>query len=355
MGNAYSAVVRNKDALFYNPAGLARVRGVNLTLLNLRAGANGQNVYDTYNSAKSTTGYASALRNFYGKNIWIGAGGKAAVTLPGFGFAAYDSADAAAYLNNPAFPNLNLRYTNDYGFATGIAFDLVPTVHVGISAQRITRTGYSAPVSLSTLGTLNNQTLIDQITNTGSAYSGSAGVILGIPTPALPRFSVVWKDIGQTTFSKDSGQRAPPPIFSDITAGFAFDVDLPLLTITPSFDYKHITDSTEVLQKKIHMGIELDLPLFDLRAGSSQGYYTAGIGFDLGLIQADAATYGVELGEYPGQKEDRRYVLEATIEFGFDFSSGFLKGLVGGSGPDGSSGSSSGSRGGRSRGLKQRR
>ena len=348
MGNAYTAVVNDKDALFYNPAGLARVKGVNLTLFNLRGGADGRDVYDTYNSARSAAKYADTLRAFYGKNIWIGAGAKVALATPGFGFSAYDSADVAAYLSNPAFPNLNFRYTNDIGYTAGIAFDLLPTVHFGVTGARITRTGAQMPIGISTLGTLSNQTLLDQISNSGTAYAASAGLILGLPTPALPRASVVLKNIGQTTFTKDSGTRAPPPIEGELIVGAAFDIDLPLITITPAIDYKHITNTREVAQKKIHMGLEVDLPFIALRGGSSQGYYTAGLGVDLGIIKADAATYGVELGEYPGQKEDRRYVLELTIELGFDFSFGFLKGLGGGAGGSDSSG-------GRSRGLKQRR
>lgn len=357
MGNAYSAVVRDKDSIFYNPAGLARVQGVNLTLFNLRLGADGRDVYDIYNRAKDATNYADTLRAFYGKNLWLGGGARAALTAPGFGFAAYDSAEVAAHLSNPAFPNLNFRYTNDLGYALGLAVDIFPTVHVGVVGQRITRTGAKQPIGLTTLGTLSNQALLDQISNRGTGYSASAGLLLGVPTPTLPRVSIVWKNMGQTTFTHEAGLRAPPAIDNEIVVGGSLDIDLPLVTITPSFDYKHATNMNEVAQKKIHLGLEVDLPLFAVRGGLHQGYYTAGVGADIGLLRVDAATYGVELGEYPGQKEDRRYVIEATIELGFDFSFGFLKGSSGGKGSDGKGGGSFGSSGGgsRSRGLKQRR
>ena len=51
-----------------------------------------------------------------------------------------------------------------------------------------------------------------------------------------------------------------------------------------------------------------------------------GFGLDLSFIQLDLATYGVELGEYPGQKEDRRYLVQLTMELGFDPSFNFLGG-----------------------------
>jgi len=66
------------------------------------------------------------------------------------------------------------------------------------------------------------------------------------------------------------------------------------------------------------MGIEFSWPVLDVRGGFHQGYYSLGAGFDLWLMRVDAATYGVELGAYPGQLEDRRYMMQVTFEFGID-------------------------------------
>ena len=72
------------------------------------------------------------------------------------------------------------------------------------------------------------------------------------------------------------------------------------------------------LGKKVNMGVEFSWPLIDVRAGFHQGYYTLGTSFDLWVMRIDAATYGVELGEFPGQLEDRRYMVQVTFEFGID-------------------------------------
>jgi hypothetical protein len=53
---------------------------------------------------------------------------------------------------------------------------------------------------------------------------------------------------------------------------------------------------------------------------------------DMGLLKFDLATYGVELGEYPGQKEDRRWLFEMTMELGFDPNFNLLGSGSGGSG-----------------------
>lgn len=344
MGNAYTAVVKDKDSLFYNPAGLAKVQGFNFTLLGLKVGADGSDIVQTVQEGQKSDKYADTLRKLYGKNIWVGFGGLSAITIPGFGVAAYDHGEVAANLTNPAFPNLNFRYINDYGFSGGIAIDVLPTVHIGVVGSRITRSGGSFPIGVSTLATLSDEDLKSQINNSGTGYAGTLGLIMGIPTPANPRVSFVYKNAGVTSFTRDAGTRAPPPIDSELIAGFAFNVPLPLIDITTSVDYKYINQTDEQIGKKIHFGMEIALPIFAVRGGFNQGYYTAGAGIDLPFVKVDAATYGVELGEYPGQKEDRRYILSATIEFNFDPSFSFL----------GRGGSGSG-RGGTPSGIKQRR
>lgn len=329
MGNAYTTVVDDKDSLFYNPAGLSKIEGINWTFIGIRAGANGIEAAQDANEARDETKLFDVIRRYYGKNLWAGLGAKAALTLPGFAFAAYDSAEISAYLSNPAFPSLNLRVLNDYGFATGIGFSLLPGVDVGFVANRITRFGSAFPIGVSTLGSLSNEELRNQISNQGTGYSGSFGVNFTLPTPVKPTFSFVWKNIGQTTFTKDSGQRAPPVLLDEMVAGFGVLIDLPGIDIRPSLDVKHINKWDEQAGKKIHFGTEISLPFIDLRGGIHQGYYTAGVGVDLEFLRVDAATYGVELGEYPGQLEDRRYVVEATLELGFNPSFSFLKGSGG--------------------------
>lgn len=330
MGNAYTSIVDDKDSLFYNPAGLARVAGINWTIFDLYLGANGRDVYEAYNDFKdagdTATGFSNQVQSMFGKKIWVGGGGKAAITVPYLGFAVYDALTASAYVTNPAFPNINVNFVNDYGFAAGLAFEFIPEVFsVGMVGKRITRIGSSFPIGVSTLATLNSSELSSSLNNRGTGYAIDFGMNITIPTPVKPTFSFVWKNMGYTTFTKDYGAVAPPKIRDEMIGGFGLLIDLPGLDIRPNVDFKYMNRTDEQLGKKIHFGIELDFPLIDLRAGMHQGYYTLGVGVNLGLVKLDAATYGVELGEYPGQHEDRRYVLELAMELGFDPSLNFLK------------------------------
>lgn len=350
MGNAYTAIVADKDALFYNPARLANIKGINLTIFDPYIGADGQDVYDTYtdfnDSTSSANQFATQLKRLYGRKVWIGGGAKAALAVPNFAIAGYDAFSGSAVMHNPAFPNLDVNFANDYGLAGGFAFNLAPGLNMGFVGRRITRVGAQFPLGVSTLALLSSTALQDRLNNRGTGYAMDWGLSMTVPTPVEPTFTFVWKQVGYTTFTQEFGSTAPPMMKDEMIAGIGLAVKAPLLTIRPAADFKYLNNTKEQLGKKLHFGLELDFSIFKLRTGLYQGYYTAGVGVDIGLIKVDAATYGVEMGVYPGQLEDRRYVIQATLELGFDPSFGFLGGGKGGKG---------GSGGGGGGALKQRR
>lgn len=352
MGNAYTAVVSDGDALFYNPAGLGKAGGFDWTIFDPRIGLDGLTVLQALQDYQSSSNFVTFLNNLYGKHIWLGAGAKSVLRVSSLAAAIYTSADASIDLSNPAYPYMNLNYFADLGYAAGGAIPFIPQVfYLGMTARRITRTGTNLPLGPSSLATLTNSAIQAQLANRGVGYGLDLGLVLTLPSPIKPTLSFTWRNAGVTQFTLESGTTAPDRIMDEMILGAALEIDVPLITITPSFDYRHFNDPSMQLGKKLHMGVEIDLPLIDIRAGLHQGYYTLGAGLSLGLIRFDAATYGVELGEYPGQKEDRRYIAQMTLEIGFDSS------LFGGSGgADGKGGAGSGSGGsGAGRKLKLRR
>jgi hypothetical protein len=148
-----------------------------------------------------------------------------------------------------------------------------------------------------------------------------------IPSPVKPTVSFTVRDIGNTSFHMYKGLHTPPTDKQEMIGAFSLEVDAPLIKVTPVIEARYLTDTDMNLGKKINAGVEVQLPALALRGGFHQGYWTAGLGMNLGIIMLDVASYGVEMGEYPGQKEDRRYVLELTVDFGYDPSSGAFLGL----------------------------
>jgi hypothetical protein len=158
------------------------------------------------------------------------------------------------------------------------------------------------------------------------------GTLIELPAPSKPTFAFVWHDMGQTTFLAAPGSSAPPPMLNNPVFGYSMQFNFPGGSLVPSADFQHMMDWDEELGKKLHFGVELRLPALSIRGGAYQGYYTAGIGADLKYLRVDAATYGVELDTYPGQLEDRRYMVQITVDFNFDINFSGSKGNSSGSG-----------------------
>ena len=327
MGNAYTAVVDNEEALMYNPASLCRVSGIHLALINPAASAEGFDLESSIRdltTAKTNTAIATALRQFYGKRADIAFSFTPIVAVPCIGVGLLGDFDLGVSLNNPAYPNLNLKVLADYGGQVGFGVPLIPKIlYFGVSAKFLKRAGADVPIGISTIATLSDTQLRNQVANSGTGYGSDMGLTATLPGPIAPTLAFAWKNMGNTAFTQDAGLRAPNKLEQEMTTGASLTLDAYVLKVRPAIEFKHMNDETEQLGKKIHMGMELDLPIISLRGGFNQGYMTYGAGVDLGWVRVDAASYGVEMGVYPGQDESRRFAVQAVIDLSLDANFSF--------------------------------
>lgn len=355
MGDAFTALSDDSSALFYNPAGLARVRGFNVKVFSLRVGGSGLDAYQEIQdlNSDSSDDFSEAIEGLYGEHVWSGAGGQMAFTAPMFGIAVYDHADALIQIDNPVFPEIYTGVVNDYGYVMGLGVPLAPVLHAGINLRYVKRTGARVPWGASFIADLNPDAIFENVTGWGKGYGADSGVNLILPAPFFSAtVSAVWKNMGGMSFRSEDANANIPGEDNDITLGAALLFDTPVVSVAPAIDIRRLNDPDVQLTRKINFGLEVGLPLIDIRGGFHEGYYTYGLGLNLGLFRVDAATYGVELGDYPGQIEDRRYVVEFTMELGVGNFSASGAGGKSGSGSSGSKASKS-IWGGRR--LKQRR
>lgn len=353
MGNAYIGVAQGLDALFYNPAGLARNPGVSWTIADPKVGASGYEAFTRVQGLQSSGDFADTLEALYGENIWVGAGAKTGMTFPMIAFSVYDSADVNLSPHNPAYTSVGVNVVNDFGYTAGVGAMVGPGVELGMALKYVKRLGSRVPLGASLVGSLDPDVILENIKQEGTGYGLDLGMNITIPAPIQPTISFAWRNVGDTKFrAANVNGAAPPSERSEMIIGAALDINAALVSVTPTFDFRYLNRSDVQLTKKINFGVEVGLPLLDIRGGFHQGYYSAGVGLNLGMLRVDAATYGEELGEYAGQKEDRRYIVQVSMELGLDLGFGSSSASSSGSGK---SGSGSGDRRSPSKRLKQRR
>ena len=364
MGGAFSALVEDEESLWYNPAGIAKNGGIFWTIADPKVGlTDPTTALGIFSDLGSQSTFESALTDLGNAPIWIGASAKTSLIMPFFAAAYFYDVDVSMLSENPVSPSLTTNYIMDTGVALGTGWTMGGMLQVGFAAKYITRSGVrkdwgTQEIADIIAGTSSPDVIFDSFTQTtGVGYGFDFGMNIIVPTMVQPTVSFVWKNVGNTTFRAGLGEEAPPTEMQDMLVGASLLIDLPLIQIAPALEVRHLNDGDVQIGNKIHMGVEMGLPLIDLRAGLYQGYYTYGVGLNLGILKIDAASWGVELGGYPGQFESRRYMVQASINIGFDmgFGTGGSNGnSASSSGEGGKSGSGGGLFSGR-RKMKQRR
>jgi hypothetical protein len=373
LGGAYAALVDDEESLFYNPAGIARNGGLFWTIADPKAGGSGNimDAFDIYQDLQDASSFQAALDDLYGNPIWIGGSAKTSIIMPFFAAAYFYDVDASFLAENPISPTLTTNFITDTGVALGTGFSIGPFFQTGFVAKYITRTGDRKDFGAQTIadvvsGTLTPDDIFDSLTETkGTGYAFDMGMNITVPLPVQPTLSFVWKNIGDTKFRAGVDEPTPPKELQDMTVGASLLIDAWLVSLVPIVEVNHLQEGDVQIGQKLHMGLELGIPFVDFRVGLHQGYLSYGAGIDLGILRLDAASWGVELGGYPGQYESRRYMVQATLSLGFDFgwgsgagssSAAAASGGVSKSGAAGAGAGSSGSRGrGRFKKTKQRR
>jgi len=332
MGGAYTGVASGMNSLFFNPASLADLKGFNLNLVNANVAATEADdaILESLEGLEDSSTIGDSLEDLFGEPLSAAAGARVGFTLPGFGLAAFAHSDLSLKVNNPVIPDLDVNAIVDSGVALGFAKRSNKFMNFGVVVKQVNRMGDRRKFTASDVSSLDPDLITDAIEKEGTGYSVDAGVdLIYRGTSFTPKLSVVAKDIGDTSFSEDNNELGPPPKqkFELIYSG-SIIYDANLVSLTIAADYRHALKDEITLARKLHLGLELSLPVIDLRAGFNQGYLTYGAGINLGLFRVDATSYGTEFGETVGQFEDRRYMVQLSLDFGFEFRSNKGSGLV---------------------------
>ncbi len=322
MGGVHMPFPREGDIPTSNAAFLSHVNEISFELLNLEIKSPGLDDITEFQELPDADG-AEDLNSFYGKPIQTGLDGRLSIIAPRIGFSGYTNTNLRSYLSNPLVPEWFINYLSDYGMTVAFSTVFSDTLSAGIAMKRITRTGGEVVLDTQQIndyvnGVTDTADILEMFDDTGIGYGVDVSFLYKSPGDSSSVATLVWKDVGTTSFQKTSGDQNPPAIKDNLTLGLGYVIKGTGLDIKTGFEYRHILTSSEQIGKKLHAGIEFSLPLVDLRAGMSQGYTTFGAGLDLWVMRLEVAKFIEEYGEYPGQTPEERLQLSLTMDFSVD-------------------------------------
>lgn len=370
MGGAFTGVANDENAIWTNPAGIARSRKARsretfsiAKFPNIIAGANAESrtFYKGFTGAseKSVENILADAEDLGDKPFWA----RAAifpVTLfnvsrdAPMAFSLYSNTTAKAVIPKEEPEQAQVEAISDTGGVITFAFSNDPNrFNVGLQLRPVARFAYEDRIPSEDL--LNRKALQDRLKEDANKSTGvgvdfgmmytvadfwfpTVGVaVLNLPTgckkdylnPFTEKRETVCGNVYRGSFANEDalstvdptdirvGVSITPRLSKSLSIRFALDAhQLPVGDASGSYGLLGIEAS-----KLIHAGAELfygnplKLSPFSLRAGYSQGFATFGATVNLGFLELEFASFGRDVSSSEKPIEDRRYLGALSFDF----------------------------------------
>lgn len=321
MGNAFTAVADDENALFYNPAGLAEMTW-SVGLINPTIEASESSI-EFYNDSEDidtddTGQVADILRQYVGDHQ------HARVSLlpyVGFNVAQYGvmigylgQATLDAEIRNPAWPEVDTSYIADHGPLVGVGRRISSSnLRIGATVKHINRESLDETYTATDIADDNFEDQFEDDLEQGSDLALDLGVIYTLPFdwPVKTHLGLTVQNLPEMDFGDAQDQQTQTNIGLALEKRFS---QFKLLGALDYCDLTHAIGEDDDIPKRLHMGLEFQFPkILSVRAGLYQGYATYGFTLDFWIIKLELASYVEEVGAYAGQRDDRRYVGQLTF------------------------------------------
>lgn len=335
MGNAFVAIVDDFNALFYNPAGLARLKEWDGEFFNpaFEISSNTTDFINdltdlTQGSASQTTAVLDLIEANTGQNHHIAFGLTPHLVFPGFGIGlgAHLDASLTFHRDPSAFINFGPELILPISYATNFLED---RLSVGFSLKARVKGGVNHEFTIQDLEALKSNAdeadgaasgpKIEDFVEGGFGYGADLGILFTPMDPLEPTFGLSITDFGGTSYSTqidvgDAALSTPDDVLPSVNVGLSLKpIKTDVMYLTTAIDMHSINQPFDYT-KKLNLGLELGYgSLIKLQTGLHQGYLSAGFQIDVGLLALRFATYSEELGNVAGKIEDRRYLLQIKL------------------------------------------
>ena len=327
MGNAFIALADDANALFYNPAALARKKGLSLHLIDTQISVDTLGTLDRMFEAASS-GNTEGLIDPNKANLGIVA--KPTFIAPYFGISLFSYGFGSIDLQSLQGEKVRAYAFNDLGvvMAFGIPFSDYFSFGVSLRALQRSSVDVDRPTQdfLTELGmtesTVNSDpwSALSKYVGVGYAFPVNLGILASLPqwskASPLVRFGATIENMGLTEFTRISGAQAPAKLETAYHFGALLQYTLSKsLVLNLTGDMRNQFRDLPFF-KTFHFGTELKHSLFALRTGVYQGYPTFGASLEFPpQFRVHLSTYSMESGETLWEKEQRWYQIQVIVGF----------------------------------------
>ena len=322
MGNAYVSVADDFNALFYNPAGLARLVEWDGELINpyLSFGTETKDlITDVIDLTSSNPGTSDVLTFFEGKtgkNLHASLGLTPHLIFQniGFGIGLNTGVDATMHSDLDIDLKAGIEIILPVSYARNFLND---RLSVGGSIKLRSFAGIDATLDITELSSLSE----DDSENSPEQVGNGVGVDLGIlftPVEVMsPTLGISITDLGGTPFQKTGDLNKPNDVLPSVNTGFSimpYKTDFSFLRLALE---AHSINQPIHYSHKLHFGAEMGVSsIFKIQAGLKDGYLAGGFEFDVGLLSLRYANHVVDHGPIVGINDgliDRRHILQIKL------------------------------------------
>jgi len=325
MGGAYTAIVEDRDAPFYNPAGVAAYDHISMHLVDVDPTVSNWVVsgWKTLSDLKDPS--AASVNKLMGQNIYVQGTASAALLAPGFALVGFYDQQGALYAKNQAFPKVYYGYQSTSGVQASFGFsvrdgrkhgfgkhnaDFMNEWRFGVGAKYLTRQGGYRLLSAAELFSINTMTSESLIGGKGSGYGFDFGVQrLQRLNPNLTAYwGAAFLNLGDIQFGNGAAAQ-----LGDLSTGLGLKFKQGIASITLAYDIQQLNQSADFGKKQM-VGAKIGLPLVDLYTGLHQGFLSYGAAADIWILRASATVYREALGPYPNQDPEDRFALRLDFK-----------------------------------------
>ncbi len=321
MGNAWTAIANDDQAIFYNPAGLAGVQEITFNLLSTQLECS-QDLLTSYSWLKNslTQLNLTTLNQFVGKNLYSDASAVSSLLFPGFQIAALYDAQFALRLNNLNVPQGIWGAQVTYGLLGGFGLPILQlkkkkgTLRIGMATKLLWRSGGYQRINLTDLFTLDKEKLLSKFGNFGYGLGADIGIQFQYKINKKFTFFTgsALLDIGDTSFSTHSDSQK-----SNLAIGLGLQYQYADLKTTLAYDLKNILTNDD-WNKKNHFGIEMKFPfLLSLYGGINQIYLTYGASLNFLFLKFTYLSYKEEQMHSINMNPEQRTLLQLALNLNF--------------------------------------